>query len=188
MSIQSLYQSFPPLETPRLALRRLQPEDAPALFAILGDDEVTRWYDDATFTNLAQAQEQIQSWENGYAARRCVRWGITRKGEAQIIGTCGFYGIHPWHLRGSIGYELARKEWRQGIMAEALGALLALGFNDLGLRRIDAVVLPENLPSIRLLEKLGFRNEGLLRQYENWESKGFADLCMLAILKSDWPG
>jgi ribosomal-protein-alanine N-acetyltransferase len=89
-------------------------------------------------------------------------------------------------LRGSIGYELARPFWRQGIMSEALTAILALGFGEMGLNRIDAVVLPDNLASIRLLEKLGFCNEGLLREYENWGNKGFVDLCMLSLLKKTW--
>jgi ribosomal-protein-alanine N-acetyltransferase len=105
------------------------------------------------------------------------------KEDGVVIGSCGFYGTHPWHLRGSIGYELARPFWRQGIMSEALTAILTLGFGEMGLNRIDAVVLPENLASIRLLEKLGFCNEGLLREYENWGSKGFVDLCMLSLLK-----
>jgi ribosomal-protein-alanine N-acetyltransferase len=186
MSIETVFQTFPLLETERLTLRRMQASDAKGLFQVLGDDEVTRYYDDATFTAISQAEEQIAAWENGYAQRRCIRWGIALKEDGVIIGSCGYYGTHPWHLRGSIGYELARPFWRQGIMVEALTAILALGFESMGLNRIDAVVLPENIASIRLLEKLGFCNEGLLRQYENWDSKGFVDLCMLSLLKKTW--
>jgi len=186
MPLETIFQTFPPLETERLMLRRMQAADAQAIFGILSDDEVTRYYDEATFTDLSQASEQIEAWENGYIHRRCIRWGIALKENNLIIGSCGFYGIHPWHLRGSIGYELARPFWRQGLMSEALTAILALGFGGMGLNRIDAVLMPENIASIRLLEKLGFCNEGLLRQYENWGSKGFVDLCMLSILKKAW--
>jgi [ribosomal protein S5]-alanine N-acetyltransferase len=186
MSIDNVFQNFPQLETERLILRRMQTSDAEALFRILSDEEVTRHYDDAAFTQLSQASEQIEAWESGYAHRRCIRWGITLKEEYVVIGSCGFYGIHPWHLRGSIGYELARPFWRKGIMAEAITALLNLGFGELGLNRIDAVVIPENVASIRLLEKLGFCNEGLLHGYENWDSKGFVDLYMLAISRKAW--
>lgn len=186
MSIDSLFLTFPPLETPRLFLRRMQASDAGALFQVLSDDEVTQYYDDATFTDISQASEQIEAWENGYIHRRGIRWGIVHKESGGLIGTCGMYGIHPWHLRASIGYELARPFWRQGFMTEALSALLALGFNAMGLNRIDAVVMPENSASIRLLEKLGFCNEGLLRDYENWGSKGFTDLYMLSLLKKTW--
>jgi RimJ/RimL family protein N-acetyltransferase len=186
MPIDNVFQSFQQLDTSRLILRRMLDTDAEAIFRVLGDDETTRYYDDATFTHVSQATNQIEAWENGYINRRCIRWGITYKGDGVVIGSCGYYGIHPWHMRASIGYELARAFWRQGIMTEALSAIINLGFTEMGLNRIDAVVMPENVASIRLLEKLGFCNEGLLREYENWGSKGFADLCMLSILRKKW--
>lgn len=186
MTIDNVFLSFPQLETGRLVLRRMQETDAPVIFRILSDDEVTRYYDDATFTDVSQASDQITAWESGYTNRRCLRWGIVHKDGRDLIGTCGFYGFHTWHMRASIGYELARPFWRQGIMTEALSAILNLGFTEMGLNRIDAVVMPENSASIKLLEKLGFYNEGLLREYENWGSKGFADLCMLSLLRKSW--
>jgi len=182
MSIDSVFQSFPPLESPRLILRPLHAADASVLFSILSDQEVTRYYDDAAFTHVAQASEQIEAWENGFRQRRCIRWGIARKDDGALIGTCGYYSIHPWHMRASIGYELGRPFWRQGLMTEALSVMIQLGFTDMGLNRIDALVIPENIPSTRLLEKLGFMNEGLLRGYENWGDKGFTDLYIFALL------
>lgn len=164
----------------------MQASDSKALFGILADDEVTRYYDDATFTELSQAAEQIKSWENGFINKRCIRWGITRKAHPGLIGSCGYYGFHAWHLRASIGYELARPFWRQGIMQEALEAIIKLGFEEMGLNRIEAVVMPENSASIKLLESLGFRQEGLLREYENWGSKGFTDLCIFSLLRTTW--
>jgi len=186
MSLDSVFQSFPSFETSRLMLRSMQATDSAALFGILSDDEVTRYYDDESFTNMSQATSQIEAWEHGFVNKRCIRWGIVRKGELEIIGTCGFYGFHTRHMRASIGYELARSAWRQGIMTEALDAIIAFGFRELTLNRIDAVVLPENKASILLLEKLGFSHEGLLKEYENWGNKGFVDLCMLSLLKKTW--
>jgi RimJ/RimL family protein N-acetyltransferase len=182
MSIDDVFHSFPQVETRNLILRRIQITDTGAIFSILGDDEVTRYYDDTTFTDVSQAKDQIETWENGYINKRCIRWGIARKVDGSIIGSCGYYGLHVWHLRASIGYELSRQFWRQGIMTEALSAIIDLGFMEMGLNRIEAVVMPENIPSIRLLEKLGFHNEGILKEYENWGSKGFVDLCMMALL------
>ncbi len=164
----------------------MQVADSDALFKILADDEVTKYYDDDTFTKVSQATNQINAWENGFASKRCIRWGIARKGEREIVGSCGYYGFHTWHMRASIGYELARPFWRQGIMTEALEAIIDLGFREMSLNRIDAVVMPENTASIKLLVKLGFCNEGLLKEYENWGRKGFTDLCMLALLRRSW--
>lgn len=186
MNLDGLFQSFPQITTPNLVLRRIQPWDAQALFEILADDEVTRYYDDAAFTDITQASDQIQAWEYGYQNRRCIRWAIARKEEPTLIGTCGYYGFHTWHMRAGIGYELARPFWRQGIMTEALRAILDLGFGEIALNRVEAVVMPENAASIKMLEKLGFHREGVLKEYENWGDKGYTDLCMLALLRSVW--
>ena len=71
-------------------------------------------------------------------------------------------------------------------MTEAMRAILEYGFEALDLNRIQALVMPENEASIGLLEKLGFRNEGILKDYERWGSKGFVDLCMYAVLSITW--
>jgi ribosomal-protein-alanine N-acetyltransferase len=164
----------------------MHPADASALFKILADDEVAEFYDDDSFNNISQASDQIKAWENGFINRSCIRWGITRKNEGDIIGSCGYYGFHTWNRRASIGYELARIYWRQGIMTEALSAMINFGFGEMELNRIEALVMPENTASIKMLEKLGFRKEGLLEEYEQWGSKGFVDLCMFGLLRKAW--
>ena len=71
-------------------------------------------------------------------------------------------------------------------MTEALRAMISFGFDEMGLNRIDAVVMPGNNASIRMLERLGFHNEGRLEAYEKWGSKGFVDLFMFAMLRKVW--
>ena len=186
MSIQGAFEKFPQLETKNLLLRRLHSTDAGALFDVLADDIVTEFYDDDSFTDISQAIDQIEAWDRAYNNRGCIRWGIAPKDEGFIIGTCGYYGFHTWNRRASIGYELRRSHWRRGIMTEALTAILEFGFGDLELNRIEAVVMPENVASVKMLEKLSFRNEGTLAEYEIWGSKGFVDLCMFALLKKVW--
>jgi ribosomal-protein-alanine N-acetyltransferase len=186
MSLNSTFQTFPQLETKNLLLRRMHSTDADALFKVLADDEVTEFYDDDTFTDISQARDQIEAWEKGFNNKGCIRWGITRKGEGKLIGSCGYYGFHTWFRRASIGYELARSHWRQRIMTEALSAIIDHGFGIMELNRLEAVVMPENIASIKMLEKLGFRKEGLLEEYEKWSSKGFVDLCMFALLRKSW--
>jgi ribosomal-protein-alanine N-acetyltransferase len=181
-----VFQAFPHLETERLILRRLHLTDAESLFAILADEEVTKFYDDEAFTEISQAREQIRAWADGFDERRCIRWGIARREDEIIIGTCGYYGFHEWHRRGSIGYELARSCWRQGIMTEALDAIIGYGFREVGLNRIQAVAMPGNKGSEKLLEKLGFRIEGVLREYENWGKKGYVDVLMFSLLRYDY--
>ena len=71
-------------------------------------------------------------------------------------------------------------------MTEALSAVINFGFDEMELNRIEAVVMPENASSIKMLDKLGFRKEGLLEEYEKWGNKGFVDLCMFAMLRKVW--
>ena len=186
MSLNRAFQTFPQLETRNLLLRRIHQADASALFKVLADNEVAEFYDDDTFTDISQASNQIEAWENGFKNNSCLRWGISHKDGGFIIGSCGIYGFHTWNKRASIGYELARSYWRQGIMTEALSAIIDFGFGEIELNRLEAVVMPENTASIKMLEKLGFRKEGLLEEYEKWGSKGFVDLCMFAMLRKVW--
>ena len=186
MNLDCVFQGFPHLETERFGLRKLELSDAESLFTILADEEVTRFYDDETFTEISQAKAQIQAWANGFDERRSIRWGIVRREDDIVIGTCGYYGFNVWHRRGSLGFELARSYWRQGIMTEALETIIAFGFNEVGLNRIQAVVMPGNEGSEKLLEKLGFRREGVLREYENWGKKGFVDVLMFSLLRHEY--
>jgi len=185
LNLDAVFQAFPRLETERFVLRQLHLSDAESLFAILSDEEVTRFYDDEAFTEVGQAREQIEAWARSFDAKRSVRWGIAQKTDDAVVGTCGYYGFHTWNSRGSIGYELARAYWRQGIMTEALAAIVGFGFREIGLNRIQAVVMPGNVGSERLLEKLGFRREGLLREYENWGNKGYVDVNMFSLLRCE---
>ena len=184
MSIAPAFKKFPKLNTQHLVLREIRLSDSQAFYEILANPAVTAFYDDDAFTNISQAGDQIQSWTRGYQNQWIIRWGITRKGDDRLIGTCGFYGIHRWHLRASLGYELAQDFWRQGFMTEALSAITGYGFSQMGLNRIDAFIMPANQASIRLLEKLGFQKEGLLKGYERWGSKGFVDLLVYALLRT----
>ena len=70
-------------------------------------------------------------------------------------------------------------------MTEALNAIIKFGFQEIGLNRIQAVVMPENQGSEKLLEKAGFQNEGILREYENWGEKGFVDVSIFSLLKRE---
>ena len=162
---REVFDAFPVLHTERLLLRRLTHEDADALFAILGDERVARHTDVATWTSPDDAAALLAWAEEVYAARTGLRWGIVLAETAALVGTCGFHLIDAQAARGEIGYDLAAAYWRRGIMREALRCVLPFGFSVLHLRRIQAMVNPDNGPSAGLLRALGFREEGTLRRY-----------------------
>ncbi|MGW8825136.1 GNAT family N-acetyltransferase [Paenibacillus lautus] len=156
---------FPELETQRLRLREIRLQDAEAIYRCFSHEQVTRYYGQDTLTSPEQARRFIELFANNYAEQRGIRWGIERKDRQGLIGTIGYNAWSPRHRRAEIGYELHHDFWRQGYASEAASAILAYGFQELGLTRIGAVVFIENQASHALLAKLGFEAEGTLRQY-----------------------
>jgi len=156
---------FPIIETERLILREIKEEDAEDVFAILSNNEVTKYYGQESLVNLQQAKEVIQFFKQSYEASRGIRWGIERKGTNGLIGTIGFNAWSPKQKRADIGYEIHPERWRKGYAAEAITSLLSFGFDNMDLNRIGAVVFLENEASNKLLTKVGFQKEGILRNY-----------------------
>lgn len=149
-------QSFPCLETNRLLLRELTLADAPAILRNYSDVEVTRWFFDQPFSELGQAQGLIRRFVRKYQTGKGITWGICLRSEKQVIGTCGY----EWYKTGGsgeIGFDLARPWWGQGLMHEALEAVIVFGFEKLELCRIEADTYQNNTRSIALLERLGFQ-------------------------------
>jgi ribosomal-protein-alanine N-acetyltransferase len=178
-----VFATFPEIETERLLLRELLPSDAPALFRIFADPRVTQFYDLTTFTDLRQAGELIDFFDESFELERSIRWGITRLEDDALIGTCGFVWLRTH--RGEIGYELHPDFWGQGYMHEALDAILDFGFTELQLNRIEALVMVENAPSAQRLRDLGFQEEGVLRQHDYFKGS-FHDMRLFAILAGDY--
>ena len=114
-----------------------------------------------------------------------MRWAICRpEAPEELLGTCGFNLWVQNSARAVLGFDLARANWRQGIMSEALGLLLDYGFQQMELNRVEAVVFRDNDASCRLLAKLGFAREGLLREYEYLHGR-LQDMYMYSLLRQD---
>ncbi|MBK7894226.1 MAG: GNAT family N-acetyltransferase [Anaerolineaceae bacterium] len=184
LDLTQSFKTFPVLETERLRLRAMVPQDATAVFALLGDPEVMVWHGRPPFATLEEAQKHIAWYAEAFAEKRAIRWAITRHGEDRVLGTCGFHHMILYHFRAEIGYELASSEWRQGIMAEAVRAIVRFGLVEMGLHRIEAIVDPTNTASARLLRKIGFTEEGFLRE-RFWDNGRFTDDWFFSILASE---
>jgi len=177
--------TFPILETKRLKLIELTHQHMNAVYEILSLDEVTRFYGTSPFTLQAEATRLIDMFHKNYLDKRGIRWGIKLKENQRIIGTVGLNVLNLKNKRAEVGYELHPALWRQGFAAEAVNEVLRFSFEQLGLYRIGALVYPENIASLSLLDKLGFRHEGLLRGYM-FQDEQFHDTFMLSLLKPEW--
>ena len=185
MNITAHDHRFPALETERLLLRRLTSDDADFIFQHFSDPQVTQYLlDEPPLTDYEQALEIIEFYAQP-AGKSYNRWGIVRRADDQLIGSCGY---HKWErrcFRAELGYDLSPAYWGQGYMAEALTAVISHGFTGMALNRIDALVYPDNIRSVRLLQKLGFQIEGTLRDYFYLAGQ-FYDHHLLALLRRDW--
>jgi len=181
---EDIFAIFPQLETPRLMLREITLDDAAEVFRIYSDPQVMRYWGSAPLRSIDEARRKIEDITAAFRDKDGIRWGITRKGSNRLIGSCGHWRLMKAHFRSEIGYELAPEYWGQGIMTEALGAIIRFGFEAMGLHSIEAQIDPANLASRKVLEKLGFVQEGYLR--ENYVVGGkFTDTAIFSLLKSD---
>lgn len=182
------FAEMPVLTTSRLVLRDVRStQDAAAVFDLFADPDVARSTDTGPFESDSEAVEVID-WIHGiFASGRGMRWAITMPPSDDLIGTCGFNVWRQDNNSAVIGYDLMQRFWGKGIVPEALRAMLDFGFSDMALNRIEADVTVGNAASVRVLEKLGFHEEGLLRQAGHWRGE-YHDLRLFSLLRSEWVG
>ena len=185
MTVEAAFTHFPTLTTPRLCLRQVQESDAQALYAIKSDPEVTQAYGQEPHASLEQTLGWIHRLQADYPARASLFWAITLRGSDQVIGECVFWNFDAGFHCAELGYELNRACWRQGLMAEAVSAVLAFGFDGLSLHRIEACPYAQNDPSVNFLVKLGFTCEGSLRQRHFFRGQ-YLDQNYYGLLEEEW--
>ena len=173
------------LKTERLRLRPLIAADAPALLAIFSDPRVMRYWSTPPWAGIEQAQAFIERSQEAQQSGDALRLGIVRAGDGLLIGQCTLFSFSAQSRRAEIGYAMRAYAWGQGLMHEALCALLDHGFGEMQLNRIEADIDPRNAASARSLERLGFTREGLLR--ERWIVAGeVSDTALYGLLARDW--
>ncbi|MBU3143993.1 GNAT family N-acetyltransferase [Clostridium sp. CF012] len=185
MPTEIICDDFPQIETKRLILKEISVKDCNYLFEIFSDEEVLKYYDIEPLKTLEEANNLIQLFCRRFKNKKGIRWGIHLKNTDKLIGTCGYQSIDIQSLRTDIGYEMSKEYWGQGLMKEALQAIIGFGFNNMSLNRIQALVEPNNKNSIQLLHRIGFSEEGILSEYEHYKGV-FKDLTILSLLKSKY--
>lgn len=186
---------FPVIQTQQLILRALSPNDVPAVFDIFSRDEVTEHYDCYSYLHESQASEQVRKWMSAYTAfyegrdLKGFRWAIAHvKTPEKLIGTCGIHRLSIHNKSFDIGYELHPDVWGKGFATQAISALINYCFNQhfpFKVNRITAMTDMVSPRSISVLTKLGFQQEGVLRESEYWKDR-FNDSRLFSLLRRDW--
>ena len=186
MNTEEINQAYPRMETKRLVLRALRMDDAEFIFKEWGNSQVTYYMrDEEPLKSLEQAKEMLSPLQTPEEMPDFKWWGIEYKTKGELIGTCGYCRWDKQHHRAEVGYDLWPHYWGQGIMPEALGALFRFGYFEMGLNRIEATTHIENDRSQRVLIKLGFQREGILREYYCRDGQ-YNDQIQFSLLRKEW--
>lgn len=160
---EAAFTPSPILNSPRLLLRTVGPQDVDLVFAFNADARNLRYVAREPWTTRTLAEARIDEWVDGHAAGTTIMWVFEHGPERAPAGYGGFFGIDAESDKAEIGYGLLPAYWGRGLAGEAVDAMVAWGFGELGLHRIHARVHPGNTASERLLKRRGFAVEGLLR-------------------------
>lgn len=179
------FKDFPKLETERFILRKGVVNDSKDLFELYSNENVVKYLPLKLFDSVEDAIDEINWYEKIFKEQIGLRWVIEETMTQKVIGTCGYLNYEKEHNRIEIGYDLKPEYWGKGIMQEALSKIIHFAFTSMKINKIEAKIEPENKSSIKLLEKLDFYKEGVLRQHE-FEKGKYVDLAIFSILKSEY--
>ncbi len=173
------------LTLPRLRIREWRRSDFPAAHEYAADPEVVRYLDWGPNTET-DTRAFIGETMRTRRQRPRTRFdlAVAVRSTDRVIGGARFWIESTQHREGSIGYTLARAAWGQGYATEVAAGLVRFGFEAHGLHRIYAIVEPENIASARVLEKVGMRREGHLRDHRYAKGR-WRDSLLYAIVEGE---
>ena len=178
-------ESLPRVTGERVTLRPLGDGDLPALLEIFGDREVMQFWSSPPIAGADGARALLDDIRGHFKARTLFQWGIARADDDEIVGTTTIFHVDGEHRRGEIGFALGRAHWGRGYASDAVTLLIRFAFEQLDLHRLEADPDPQNLASIKVLEKQGFKYEGLLRE-RYFLAGSPQDAAYYGLLRNEW--
>lgn len=166
-----------------VTLREFRSDDAADTLAIIGDDRVTHWLSfDSRDMTAAQAMIDGAVQRAQHEPRTEYYLAVTTDDD-ELVGfvRLAFAGVKA----AKLGYAIRADRWGKGYGTDAARLMIAFGFEDLGLHRISAAIGPDNTASIAVVEKLGMRYEGCIRDHV-FTNGAWRDSRLYAVLEQDW--
>jgi ribosomal-protein-alanine N-acetyltransferase len=173
------------LETDRLSIRIDTVEDYAHAFHTKSDDDLKMHFGITTDALLETQRNKVSGGLTTYRTSVVFLHLIERVSNA-VIGSIAFHNWYPGHRRSEIGYAMSGEEHKgKGYMSEAIGPVIAFGFGEMDLNRIEAFIHPHNVPSLKLVERMGFRQEGWL--HEHYCADGImGDSLLFGLLRKEY--
>ncbi len=184
-SIMRVFREPPELETERLLLRKIVRRDTDDMFEYSCDPEVTRYLLWEPHPDRFHTGRYISYLQSRYRSGDFYDWGVIWKQTGKMIGTCGFTRFNFDADSGEVGYVLNPAFWGIRIAPEAVRRVMTFGFYDLGLHRIEAKYMTDNIRSRAVMDKLGMKFEGVGR--DSMYVKGeYVSIGTCAILRDEF--
>ena len=175
---------IPVLETEHLILRPLREGDFSDFFEYAQDPAVASGGMWTPYPSEEDARTDFNRLLSFYP-HGFMWWALEDKADGKMIGRCQLDRYDADDARAEISYALHRRYWGRGYMSEAAERVGQYGFEELKLNRISAIVFPDNIGSLRILEKLKMTREGCLRQHRTVAGVR-KDVYLYAVLRAEW--
>jgi [ribosomal protein S5]-alanine N-acetyltransferase len=173
---------FQNLESDRLLLRQITPEDVHEVFALRSNAEIMKYIPRPLVTTNEEALEHITMIQDKLEKNEGINWAITIKGNIKLIGIIGHYRMRWEHFRSEIGYMLLPEYHGKGIITEAIKLMIDYGFDQMSMHSLEGIIDPANTASARVLEKNGFVKEAHFKENEFFDGK-FLDSVIYSLIK-----
>lgn len=184
---KSPYDRFPHITTDEIPLRRIVPSDVDSLFEIYANEKLFVHSPSMLKKNMVTVANMIGHFERDFHKEKAIYLGIVLNDDPDfIVGVAEMYEYDRAVNMITIGYRLNDRFWGKGIATKAVGALTDFLFRDIGINRIQAFVMPENIKSVNVLRRNNYVEEGVIRQGQVWRGRGVVDLALFSMLKSEY--
>jgi [ribosomal protein S5]-alanine N-acetyltransferase len=164
--MNDFFTEFPRIELGDVILREIQQQDVESFYKYISSAEVIKYLADSEIpSSVENARVELMYWGTLFMKKSSVYWAIADKKSGEIIGTCGFNSWSREHRRVEISYDLSHQYWSRGIMTNVVKHLTEFAFSKMNANRIQATIVDFNKGSIRVLEKCGYKEEGLMKNF-----------------------
>ena len=184
-TIYTVFSNIPNLITDRLVLRQMKVKDAEDMFEYAGCEDVTRYLTWKAHPSVKYTEEYLKYLQTRYAAGDFYDFAVTLRDSGKMIGTCGFTRFDSANNSAEIGYVINPAYHGQGIATEAARAVIDFGFSELSLHRIEARHMVGNDASHRVMEKLGMKTDGTLRE-AYYVNGSYRTVVICSLLQSEF--
>lgn len=189
MDEKNLFGEVPIINGDGILLRPIEQDDAESMLKIFDNDKLYVYRPGMARKNIPMINKMLKRFQQDYESKTGIYWAICLPGKRdEVIGTAEIFNVNSKIDAVEIGYSIGENYWGQGIATKVVGVLVKFLFEKIGVNRIEANTMVENMPSQKVLLKNKFYKEGIVRQGAFWNGKGIVDLIQFSILKEDYEG